>query len=434
MCLKLGRYEVLGEIGRGAMGVVYKGKDPIINRIVALKTMQLSYDVPQAELEDFQKRFYREAQTAGRLSHPNVVVIYHVGENFIAMEYVNGEPLANVMRRDGALSPERAIRILNQMCNVLDYAHSEGIVHRDVKPANILLAENDLVKVTDFGIAKVLSSSMTQTGKVLGTPRYMSPEQIGGEQVDGRSDIFSMGVIAYELLTGQSPFPGHNITSIVLKILNENPAPPSQLRQGLTAAVDQVFEVVLAKKRDERFPKAAHFHDALRAALAGAGRVGNAARIRTETQPAIDFTAMVDAEPAPEPEPEPPPPVPVRAAEVVAPEPGGRLVRDDGGLIAPLVFIAVSGPLVGERFVAKDLPITIGRGTARKNVLTITDESVSRKQATLNYSAESGELMLENESTTNISAANDVRAYKPLPVRRGDRITLGNTVLSVDLA
>ena len=406
------------------MGVVYKGRDPVINRLVALKTMQLSYEVPTSELADFEKRFFREAQTAGRLSHPNIVVIYHVGDNFIAMEFVRGDPLSAVMRSEGALPVERVLRILNQLCNVLDYAHTEGVVHRDVKPANILIAENDVVKVTDFGIAKVLSSSMTQTGKVLGTPRYMSPEQINGEQVDGRSDVFSMGVIAYELLTGQNPFPGHNITSIVLKILNESPKPASEHRPGLTSAVDAVIGKVLAKKRDERYAKAMHFYDALRAAVPGA--VAGSRPIRTETQPAVDYTEVVQLEPR-----EPAAPVaaaPLRLHETL------RLVARDGTLPKPLVFIAISGPLVGERFVVDELPITIGRGTSRPNVLAIADESVSRRQATLEYSPELGELVLINESSTNISAANDVRASSPVPVHRGDRLTLGNTVLTIDIA
>ena len=414
------------------MGVVYKGRDPRINRIVALKTMQLSYEVPDSDLAEFEKRFLREAQTAGRLSHPNVVVIYHVGDNFIAMEYVQGEPLQNLMRELGAFPKKRALKILKQLCDVLDYAHSQGIVHRDVKPANILVGSADLVKVTDFGIAKVLSSQMTQTGKVLGTPRYMSPEQINGEQVDGRADIFSMGVIAYELLTGQTPFPGHNITSIVLKILNERPKPASDLQPGLAKSVDAVLERVLAKKRDDRYTKAMEFHAALRAALLGSrDSASGVPPTQSAASPSkYDHTALVDVEPEEEPEP----PAPVEAAPIRHSTQGGSLVTSDGQLVRPLVFIAIGGPMVGERFVVKELPITVGRGSSRRNVLTIADESVSRKQATLRFSAPDGELVLENESATNVSASNEVKAETPIPVRQGDRLTFGNTVMSVELA
>ncbi len=413
--MKLGRYEVIQEIGRGAMGIVYKGRDPMIQRTVALKTMEIAYDVPPAELEEFRRRFLREAQAAGKLSHPNVVTIYHVGENFLAMEYVEGEPLSDLIKRSAPLDISRSLHILEQLASVLDYAHERGVVHRDVKPANILIGPDDWVKVTDFGIAKILTASMTQSGKVLGTPRYMSPEQIGGERVDGRSDNFAAGVVAYELLTGQSPFPGRNITAVVLKILNETPIPPSRLRPDLSPGVDDVIMKALSKLRQDRYDSASVFCQDL----------GEAVHLDREETPPRETETSIKCAPSIE---------QVGAIPASDAHRGGRLVDAEGKLLTPLIFIVVAGPLVGERFLVKELPVTVGRGSSRQNQLELKDSSVSRRQATIDFSPEFSELVLINESSTNISATNDVRAYNPLPIRRGDRLTLGNSTLTVDLA
>jgi len=203
---RLGRYQLLGELGRGAMGVVYKGHDPAIERPVALKLLTSGQGLEGSERAQHRKRFLREARAAGRLTHPHIVTIYDVGEDqdqaFLVMEYVEGEPLDRLLRRVGALPLPRVLEIADQIAGALDYAHAHGIVHRDVKPANILVSASGLVKVTDFGIARLADADLTLSQLTPGTPSYMAPEQVAGQPVDGRSDVFALGALLYELLTG----------------------------------------------------------------------------------------------------------------------------------------------------------------------------------------------------------------------------------------
>jgi serine/threonine protein kinase len=210
----IGRYEIISELGRGAMGLVYKAKDPTIGRIVALKTMRL--DVHGLEAEDMLRRFRNEAQAVGVLNHPNVVTIFDAAEQdkifYIAMEFIEGTTLHQLLAQKRVLSTEEIIRLSRQIGAGLDYAHSHGIIHRDIKPANIMITPNGTVKIMDFGIAKT-GGSVTSTGQVLGTPNYMSPEQVKGKPLDGRSDLFSFGVVLYEMLTGEKPFIGQNVTT-----------------------------------------------------------------------------------------------------------------------------------------------------------------------------------------------------------------------------
>src|SRR5208337_1155840 len=229
---KAGRYEVVCELGRGSMGVVYEGFDPVIGRRIAIKTM-LTEGLSSQEFGEFKARFQREAQAAGVLSHPNIVNVFDYGEDngilYLIMEFLEGKSLEKLVEGRKVLPIETIIPICEQVCGALDHAHEHGIVHRDIKPANIMILDNGVVKVTDFGIAKMVSMGMTQAGLVLGTPNYMSPEQVKGRQVDGRSDIFSFGVVLYDLVTGEKPFPGQNITTVIYKIINENPVPPREL-------------------------------------------------------------------------------------------------------------------------------------------------------------------------------------------------------------
>ena len=229
---KAGRYNVVRELGRGSMGIVYEGFDPVIGRTIAIKTM-LTEGLAPEEFREFRARFQREAQAAGVLSHPNIVNVFDYGEDsgilYLIMEYLEGRSLEKLVEGKKILPIETIIPMCDQVCSALDHAHERGIVHRDIKPANIMILNNGMVKVTDFGIAKMVSMGMTQAGLVLGTPNYMSPEQVKGRQVDGRSDIFSLGVILYNLVTGEKPFPGQNITTVIYKIINENPVPPREL-------------------------------------------------------------------------------------------------------------------------------------------------------------------------------------------------------------
>ncbi|HEX7960974.1 MAG TPA: serine/threonine-protein kinase, partial [Terriglobales bacterium] len=227
---KIGRYEIVAELGRGAMGVVYKATDPNIGRLVALKTMRL--DVHGIEHAEMSRRFRNEGRAAGTLNHPNIVTIYDAHEVdglfYIAMEYIEGETLQAVMLERKALATEKVIGYTKQICAGLDYAHGKGIIHRDIKPANIMITPHETVKIMDFGIAKS-GAGLTSDGRVLGTPSYMSPEQVRGRPIDGRSDLFGLGVMLYEMVTGEKPFTGESITTIIYKIVNEQPIAPRDL-------------------------------------------------------------------------------------------------------------------------------------------------------------------------------------------------------------
>ena len=264
----LGKYEIRRELGRGAMGVVYEGFDPMIKRVVALKTIRAD-QLAGENAEEMVARFRREAQAAGRLNHPNIVGIYDFGEDqgvwYIAMEYIKGRELKDYFQANERFAPADIVRIMTQMLSALGYSHRAGVVHRDVKPANIFLLDDGTVKVTDFGIAHIDSSTMTQLGSVLGTPSYMSPEQILGLPIDGRSDLFSAGVILYQFLTGERPFTGSS-TATMHKVLEEDPLPPSRFNVQVPGAMDTVMKKALAKRPDDRYQSAEEFADALRAA------------------------------------------------------------------------------------------------------------------------------------------------------------------------
>jgi serine/threonine protein kinase len=268
----IGRYQILSELGRGAMGVVYRALDPAINRPVAIKTIKLTEITDTVERERLRERLFREAQSAGILSHPNIVTVYDVGEEgevtYIAMEFVNGSSLERVLLAPEPLEPQTVVSILQQTAAALDFAHKKGIVHRDVKPANIMLDEEGAAKMADFGVAKISQSQqMTQTGMVLGTPNYMSPEQVQGKPVDGRADQFSLAVAAYEMLTGEKPFAAETLTTVLYKIVSEDPLPPQHLNPTLAWAVAMVLNRALAKDPAKRYPTCTEFVTALDAAL-----------------------------------------------------------------------------------------------------------------------------------------------------------------------
>ncbi len=270
---QIGRYRIIGELGRGAMGVVYHATDPAIGRSVAIKTIRI-HDINDTQhREKLRERLFREARSAGVLSHPNIVTIYDMDEveglAYIAMAYVNGPTLEKILASEAPLSGAKMLRILRQAAAALDYAHARGIVHRDVKPANIMTDEDGSVKITDFGIAKITESARsTETKTVAGTPNYMSPEQVQGLSVDGRSDQFSLAVIAWEILTGERPFTGEHLSTIVFKIVAEEPPSAYRVNTTLTERIDEVLRKGLAKKPEDRFPSCANFVGALELACA----------------------------------------------------------------------------------------------------------------------------------------------------------------------
>jgi serine/threonine-protein kinase len=265
----LGRYKVLKELGRGAMGVVYLGKDPTIQRFVAIKTMRLDQVDDADKLQEIKARFFREAESAGRLSHPNIVTIYDAGEQdelgYIAMEVLEGHSLKQWSRQPNLMPTSEVVQVLITVAEALDYAHQQGVVHRDIKPANIMLTKERLVKVMDFGIAKMNSSSKTQTDIVLGTPTYMSPEQIAGKKVDGRSDIFSLGIVLFELLTGRPPFTADNLSALLFSIAHHpHPSLESQ-RKDSPPMLQDVLDRALQKELPQRYRRAADLAQDLRA-------------------------------------------------------------------------------------------------------------------------------------------------------------------------
>ena len=259
---KIGRYEILAELGQGAMGVVYRANDPLLNRTVAIKTVNMSLD-PE-EMAEYEARFYLEAKAAGGLNHPNIVTIHDIGKSkniaYMAMELLEGPELRAIMKPGASLAPARAVEIAAQVAEGLAYAHQHGVVHRDVKPANIMILRNGTAKIMDFGITRMRQSEVqTQTGIVLGSPRYMSPEQVAGKRADPRSDIFSLGVILYEMVTGKPPFTGDDVTAVMYQILNAVPPPPSSLNPAAPAMLDFIVAKALAKTPDERYQDAAEF-------------------------------------------------------------------------------------------------------------------------------------------------------------------------------
>ncbi|RKX28394.1 MAG: hypothetical protein DRP47_04420 [Candidatus Zixiibacteriota bacterium] len=263
----LGRYQITENLGKGAMGMVYKGIDPAINRPVALKTIRLDFVNDPEEMEELKERLFREAQAAGKLSHPNIVTIYDVGSEeqlqYIAMEYLEGQTLEDMIKRKTQFNYKIIAQIVIQICSALQYAHDQGIVHRDVKPANIMILKNYQVKVMDYGIARIDSNSMTKTGIAMGTPNYISPEQLRGQKTDSRADLFSLGVVMYEMLLGKRPFKGENITSLIYSIMNHEPEKPSTVNPQIPLLFDRIIWKTLEKNPDARYQKASEIATAL---------------------------------------------------------------------------------------------------------------------------------------------------------------------------
>ena len=272
----LGRYEVEKELGKGAMGVVYLGRDPAADKAVAIKTMALSQEFGEDVLDDVKARFFREAETAARLDHPSIVSVYDAGEErdlaYIAMEVLRGQDLTSYTQRENLLPLAKVIDVVSRAAEALDYAHKARVVHRDIKPANIMYeAASGQVKITDFGIARVTDAGKTKVGTVLGTPSYMAPEQLAGNDVDGRSDLFSLGVMLYQLLTGELPFQGKSMANLIFQIANEEPSDPASLRPETPDCLRKVIDKALQKQPECRYQSGSEMAADLRACMEAVG-------------------------------------------------------------------------------------------------------------------------------------------------------------------
>jgi serine/threonine protein kinase len=255
----LGRYEIDAEIGRGAMGIVYRARDPKIDRTVAIKTISLAGQ-ELADERAYRERFVQEARAAGRLSHPGIVTIFDAGEEtgthepYLVMEYIAGEPLSKIMSgEDRKLPLPAALQFAQEIAEALDYAHSQGVIHRDIKPANILITQEGHAKIADFGVARLNQELITQTGQIFGSPAYMAPEQLSGRPADARSDLFSLGVILYSMITGFRPFQGNSAQTVCFKVMNIEPVPVTSLQHELPSGLDAIISRAIAKDPDERY-------------------------------------------------------------------------------------------------------------------------------------------------------------------------------------
>jgi serine/threonine-protein kinase len=328
----LGKYDVRGTLGKGAMGVVYDGWDPIIHRRVAIKTLVLP-DGDDPEAIEGLARFKREAQAAGRLTHPNIVGVFDYGETdklaYIVMEFVEGRSLKEVLANNQRMSPETAVRLMEEILAGLEYSHECGVVHRDIKPANIMITQDGRTKIADFGIARIEASSMTQAGTVLGTPAYMSPEQFMGQVVDRRTDIYSSGVLLYQLLTGERPFDG-SMTAIMHKVLSTVPPRPSELSVTAPPSLDSVVARAMARRPEDRFATAAAFAQALRQKLS-----------EVDDPLAVDETIITPAKGA-----RPATPAPTATAAAPPPGPRSKLPVFIGGGAGAVVVAAVAAWLL----------------------------------------------------------------------------------------
>jgi eukaryotic-like serine/threonine-protein kinase len=290
MISMLGRYKIVAEIGQGAMGTVYKAVDPIIDRTVAIKTINLN--LSRQELEEYEARFQQEIKAAGRLNHPNIVTIYDVGKTdqvaYMAMEFLEGNELKDIIASGNLPSPESVVDIISQVADGLWFAHQQDIVHRDVKPSNIMVLAGGIAKITDFGIARLPNSAVkTMTGLILGSPRYMSPEQVIGKSIDARSDIFSLGVVLYEALTGVAPFDGDNVNAIMYATVNTSPPPPSQHNRQVPAMLDLIVAKAMAKLLEDRYQTVKEFADDLREVRRQSDSSRPAAALKATNAPAM---------------------------------------------------------------------------------------------------------------------------------------------------
>ncbi len=348
----IGRYEIVSELGHGAMGAVFLARDPAMDRTVALKTI-LSGALASEQSAEFRQRFYREARAAGALAHPGIVPVFDVGEHegvpYLVMEFVHGQTLADAMKKGERLSMDRVCEIGQQIAEALGYAHRKGVIHRDIKPANILLTARETYgierpRITDFGVAKLTAGEITTTGQLLGTPAFMPPEQFTGAPIDGRTDLFSLGVILYWMATGEQPFPGETMTTVSYKIVHTEPVPPAKLNPVIPSQLDKLILKCLAKSPADRYQTGEELAEALAEVRSGASSSSMKTAIPQAMFAGGDAEATLDATPSLRPSPVSAPVATAGATQVIAPTPAARKSsRLIPVVTAAALLIAVAG-------------------------------------------------------------------------------------------
>jgi serine/threonine-protein kinase len=374
---RIGRYEIRQELGRGMMGVVYLADDPVLGRPIALKTIQLAFVAPETEREAFERRFLGEARVAARLAHPGIVVVHDVGRDpdtgtlYIALEYLRGSTLAEVTASGAPLPWQEALGITARLARALHHAHAQGVIHRDVKPANVMLLPSGEVKVMDFGIAKVPQQDLTAAGQFFGTPLYMSPEQARGDPVDGRSDLFAAGAVAYRLLTGRAAFAAENVTAILSRVLLERPRAPSTLVPGIAEEVDYVVGRALSKDPADRYPDGETMAEDIDDVLQGRPprhRAAWPARPKGEgttvsARAAQDDSALVELLPVTPPPPAAPAPPPARPRVTPPAEPANPQLKR-AALAAGAALLLIAGLLAGAVYKRTPAPAAVAPAAA----------------------------------------------------------------------
>jgi serine/threonine-protein kinase len=396
---KIGRYEIRAELGRGMMGVVYEADDPVLGRTLALKTIELGFVVAEEERKAFELRFLSEARAAARLSHPGIVVVYDAGADpdtgqfFMALEYLHGRTLDSVIKPEQPHDWREALRITGKVAEALHHAHGHGIIHRDIKPANIMLLESGEPKIMDFGIAKLPTSQLTATGQIFGSPAYMSPERAREEPVDARSDVFSLGAVLYELVTGTRPFAARDVATILMRVAHDDPQAPSRLNPQLPADVDRVVSRALAKVPAKRYPDAQTLAEDLDDILQGRAphHLGPATLPTVPPEPPADATIAR--------------PKPWSGADTAPGQLRPSLTLPEGKRVSIAIL---EGPRQGEIFTLAEPRALIGRaGGGAGALVEIDDPEISRSHAVLE--CEGKRILLRDLRSTNGTFVNEAR-------------------------